>query len=215
MNELINKENELVISSFKLERNGLEAVGSPTFDQWLSCGKFIRNAQGAVHFWIGDWLNFGELKYGETYSQAVKETDYDIQTLMNDKYISSRVAISRRRDNLSFSHHAEVADLDPDEQNMLLDKASLECWDRNKFRQFVRIYKFKKIYPDSEIPIEEKINEKDFEAVTPFITLSVQLREALHNFKVEKIGDDAKDFLFSELKKTISFLVDLITNGKR
>ena len=37
-------------------------------------------------------------------------------TLANDKYVCSKVEISRRREHLSFDHHQEVADLPPNKQ---------------------------------------------------------------------------------------------------
>ena len=45
------------------------------------------------------------------------------QTLANEKYVSSRFEISRRRESLSFSHHSEVAALEPKQQDDWLDKA--------------------------------------------------------------------------------------------
>jgi len=38
-------------------------------------------------------------------------------SLRNNKWVADRVELSRRRDNLSFAHHAEVAKLEPDEQD--------------------------------------------------------------------------------------------------
>ena len=38
-----------------------------------------------MHFWIGDWLNYGERKWGEKYKEALEKTGYDYQTLRNDK----------------------------------------------------------------------------------------------------------------------------------
>ena len=65
---------------------------------------------------LGDWLNYGERKYGEMYTQAIDELDYTKQALKDAKWVSAQVEKSRRRDNLSFSHHREVAPLEPDEQ---------------------------------------------------------------------------------------------------
>jgi hypothetical protein len=65
----------------------------------------------------------GERKYGEKYSQAVEENVGSYGSLRNAVYVSERFDLSRRRDNLSWSHHAEVAALDPHEQNDWLDRA--------------------------------------------------------------------------------------------
>jgi len=44
------------------------------------------------------------------------ETGFEYSTLANDKSVASKFEFYRRRENLSWSHHAEVAGLEPDEQ---------------------------------------------------------------------------------------------------
>jgi hypothetical protein len=70
----------------------------------------------ACQWWIGDWLNYGERAYGEKYAQGMAATGYELQTLTNMAWVAARVEISRRREILSWSHHAEVAALESDEQ---------------------------------------------------------------------------------------------------
>ncbi len=118
-------QTNTVQASFAFHRNGITPVGDPTFEEWLSCGEFIKNADKSVHFWIGDWLNYGEAKWGQMYEQAMEQTSFDYQTLRNDKYIASRIDLSRRRDKLSFGHHAEVASYEPHEQELLLERAEV------------------------------------------------------------------------------------------
>jgi hypothetical protein len=50
-------------------------------------------------------------------------TGYDVQSLMNMSYVASRFEPSRRRPGLSFSHHAELAGLAPEDQELWLDRA--------------------------------------------------------------------------------------------
>lgn len=61
--------------------------------------------------------------YGETYAQAIEATGYEEQSLRNAKFVAASVEFSRRRENLSWSHHAEVASFDADEQTRWLDEA--------------------------------------------------------------------------------------------
>ena len=68
-------------------------------------------------WWWGDWLRFGERKYGEMYSQAIDHSKLDYQTLANSTYVSGAVEFSRRRENLSWSHHKEIASLEPEDQD--------------------------------------------------------------------------------------------------
>lgn len=41
----------------------------------------MRYIEGAVQWWVGDWLNFGERKYGEKYAQGMDATGYAYQTV--------------------------------------------------------------------------------------------------------------------------------------
>jgi hypothetical protein len=54
-------------------------------------------------------LNFGEGKYGEMYSQALDATKLSYSHLHHAKAVAARFEIGRRRPNLSWSHHHEVA----------------------------------------------------------------------------------------------------------
>jgi hypothetical protein len=90
-----------------------------SFEEWVVNGRRLGTIGRGVGWWIGDWLRFGNRAYGEKYVRAAKITGYDVQTLMNMTYVASSVEISRRRERLSWSHHAEVAAMSPEDQ---------ECW---------------------------------------------------------------------------------------
>src|ERR1700694_3426954 len=126
---------ELTVSSFRLHKNGLTPLGDPTFDEWQVCGAFIQEAEKSVQFWIGDWLNFGEKTWGKRYKEALEKTGLDYQTLRNYKWVASSLPLSLRRDKLSFHHHKEVANLEPEQQADLLNKAVAESWPLIKLKQ--------------------------------------------------------------------------------
>jgi hypothetical protein len=88
---------------------------------WINYGRRFGTVGRACGWWIGDWLNFGNVAYGEKYSRAARVSKYDVQTLMNMAYVASRFEISRRRENISWSHHAELAALPQELQNKWLD----------------------------------------------------------------------------------------------
>jgi hypothetical protein len=81
--------------------------------RWLEYGKRIGRAGNGTSWWIGDWLRYGSRRFGEKYALAARVTGYDVQTLMNYAYVSEHVPISDRRADVSWSHHAELAKLDP------------------------------------------------------------------------------------------------------
>src|SRR6266704_3105375 len=118
----VTHDQTLVYASFRLHRTGITPIGSPTREDWQQVGTFIKQVEKSVHFWIGDWLNYGEKQWGHTYEQAEEATGFDNQTLRNDKWVASRVPLSLRRDNLSYHHHKEVAAYPPGTQALLLEK---------------------------------------------------------------------------------------------
>lgn len=102
---------------------GLTIRPDLSLSDWKALGQQLKLVQGAIQWWIGDWLNFGERTYGDKYTEALTVTDYDEKSLRNIKYVAGAVEMSLRRDNLSWSHHKEVAALPREEQKQLLDWA--------------------------------------------------------------------------------------------
>jgi hypothetical protein len=86
-----------------------------TFEKWQGIGKQLRMMEGAIQFWVGDWINFGERRFGEKYLEAIEATGYNYQTLREISQVSNRTCIDvdtsdtiQRHENLPFSHHREV-----------------------------------------------------------------------------------------------------------
>jgi hypothetical protein len=61
-----------------------------------------------------------------------------VQSLMNMAYVASRFEVSRRRPGLSFSHHAELAGLAPEDQELWLDRAEAGGLSVRKLRSELR-----------------------------------------------------------------------------
>jgi hypothetical protein len=96
------------------------------YTDWVRHGNRLGVAGRSSGWWIGDWVRYGAARYGRRYVVAVRVTGYDDQTLMNMVYVASRFDISRRRENLSWSHHAELAAMEPGDQERWLDQAAAE-----------------------------------------------------------------------------------------
>ncbi len=97
-----------------------------TVEEWRAQGTRLGSASRSTNWWLGDWVRFGANHHGQKYEVASAVTGYDEQTLMNMVYVASRFQISRRREILSWSHHAELAALDQDEQEFWLDRTAAE-----------------------------------------------------------------------------------------
>jgi hypothetical protein len=71
----------------------------------------MRCSDHGVSWWIGDWWAFGEQRYGDR--KAITEADdWDgpaFQTCADAAMVCRAFETSRRREVLSFTHHAEVA----------------------------------------------------------------------------------------------------------
>jgi hypothetical protein len=91
---------------------------------WNRAGQRLGVLGRCSSWWLGDWIRYGNAKFGQRYALASKITGYDTQTLTNMVYVASRFEVSRRRENLSWSHHETVASLDANEQNHWLDRAA-------------------------------------------------------------------------------------------
>ncbi|MFD9904208.1 LmbU family transcriptional regulator [Streptomyces sp. NPDC059063] len=106
---------------------------------WERIGSSLRELTNSSAWWLGDWLIFGETTYGwRRYREAVDRTGLDYQTLRNYAWVARRFEHHRRRDTLSFAHHAEVTRLSPPEQDYWLRKAEQQKWSRNELRKAVR-----------------------------------------------------------------------------
>ncbi|MFH9575309.1 LmbU family transcriptional regulator [Streptomyces sp. NPDC017230] len=106
---------------------------------WERIGSNLRELVNSSAWWLADWLIYGETTYGwRRYKEAIERTGLDYQTLRNYAWVARRFEHHRRRDSLSFAHHAEVTRLSPPEQDYWLRKAEQQKWSRNELRRAVR-----------------------------------------------------------------------------
>jgi len=108
------------------------------FEAWLGVGAQLAAVASASAWCLGDWLAYGQAAYGGQYREAVARTGLDYQTLRNYAWVAGRFELSRRRDTLSFGHHAEVAALPAPEQDFWLRKAEQFGWSVRRLRREVR-----------------------------------------------------------------------------
>jgi hypothetical protein len=106
--------------------------------RWLECGRGLGRASNGTSWWIGDWLRYGNARFGERYSRAARVTGYDIQTLMNYAYVATHVRIPERRPDLSWSHHAELASLDVRSREAWLERCARERLSVKDLRAMLR-----------------------------------------------------------------------------
>lgn len=119
-------------------RTGMDIPESTSFDDWVSLGDQLRSIERSVMWWIGDWLRFGERRYGETYTQAIEVTGLSYGTLAQAKYVSGAYDISSRLENLPWKHHQTAAALPALERQHALQQASDNGWSAAELREHVQ-----------------------------------------------------------------------------
>ncbi len=121
--------------------------------EWILLGRRLGTISRGVAWWIGEWVNYGNTRFGEKYSRAAKVTGYDVQSLMNMSYVASRFDHCRRRESLSWSHHAELAALAVEYQDRWLEYAERRHLSVRGLREAVRAWRV------SQTPIMRSDNE--------------------------------------------------------
>ncbi|MEV6173529.1 LmbU family transcriptional regulator [Streptomyces sp. NPDC051954] len=126
-------------SQAQVQKSGMIFPQNLPERSWERIGTNLRELVNSSAWWLADWLIYGETTYGwRRYKEAVERTGLDYQTLRNYAWVARRFEHHRRRDTLSFAHHAEVTRLAPPEQDYWLRKAEQQKWSRNELRRAVR-----------------------------------------------------------------------------
>jgi len=132
MGELAKIENYC-----ELSKTNLVFKRDITKEEWMDVFKSLKMVEGCVQFWIGDCLAYRQQKWG-MYDDIAQETGYEIKALQNIKSVADKIESSRRREDLSFSHHVEVASLPPQKQEIFLKRAVMEGLSVRELREEIR-----------------------------------------------------------------------------
>jgi hypothetical protein len=119
-------------------RTGLQLRDGIGFESWCRIGRQVGALADASAWWIGDWLIYGQKAYPDRYRSAIDATGFSYQTLRNYAWVAAQFPVYRRRDRLSFGHHAELASLPQEEQEQWLVRALTHGWSRNELRSRLR-----------------------------------------------------------------------------
>lgn len=144
-------------------------------NEWAAAGRRIGAVGRCIQWLLGDWIAYGNARFGERYARAAKITGYDTQTLMNMVYVASRFQISRRRENLSWSHHETLAALDAEEQDHWLDQAQVNRWSIADLRMMLRVSRRECEAEESETKAGlEGLTDGEVDTVTHVVTSTVE-----------------------------------------
>lgn len=109
------------------------------YDQWAQLGPPIEQAAHSSQWWLGDWVVYGDKHFGERdYTAAIAATGLDVDTVRVAAWVAAAFTPDRRRQHVPFAHHQEVANLDHDLADQLLDRAQVEGLTRVELRRAVK-----------------------------------------------------------------------------
>lgn len=175
---------------------GWQPPSDLTREEWLAMGPRLGGVAKALHFWIGDWLNEGERKWGEMYAQAMSDTDFGYYTLTRDVWVCKSIPREIRRPELFFTHHWHVAALDAEKQSEMLDKAVEEEWSSGRLKEEVQ-----KLTPQPDEteqpplivkPLSEYLEKLDSNTTTPIYAVSADDELVVVGFTGESKVSDGK-----------------------
>lgn len=109
-----------------------------TIDEFQYLLDMLYSTYERSQFYLGDLLNYAEDMLGEMYAQLLDSTKYKLKTLQNFKYVASNIRPKGRWEELSFSHHAEVAKLPPHEQDSWLQQAYEQKMSVSELRKAIK-----------------------------------------------------------------------------
>ena len=199
---------------------GLVLAKDLTFEEWSAIGLSFGTALQTAAWCIGDWMVYGERKWGkqlilpgeefntkakrvspEIFEKALAATHLDRNTLSNYASVCRKISIEDRRIHLSFAHHRILAPL-PSPQRLewlaLLDSESNKQPTVKRLALSVRIAENSpRIVTDEEITSRgEKVGHDNY---VPHLTrLLTILRKTVPNMdedQLEALRDDTAQLL--------------------
>lgn len=117
---------------------GLQMPAGMAYEEWERAGRQLADVLDSSSWWLGDWLVYGKDHYTDRYQRGIRAAGLSYQTLRNYAWVSRRFGLTRRRPALSFQHHAELASMPREEQDLWLDRAEQRQWTTKQLRGAIR-----------------------------------------------------------------------------
>ena len=145
-------------------RNGLELPADLAPEQWHEIGERLAQATAGALFMWGDFFAYGERFHGVrkhkgespymadgVFETWAPRTGFEANTLRNAKCVCLAVPLSRRRDNVPFSHLQEIVGRAPANQiDHWQEKVAYERLSRVALRRQLRLATAK--FQDDTVP---------------------------------------------------------------
>lgn len=149
----------------KFTATGCE-IKDMSLEEWAACGHKLFRASSSLQWVLGDWAEYGN-KLGKLKEWA-EANNVNVHTLRKYAFVSSKVSRSARREKLSWSHHAEVAELPAPQQLEWLELAERENLSVAAMREKIRTRTPGKNALLSDGPVTRTVGNK-FDDVKTFL----------------------------------------------
>ena len=204
-------EHAVQIPGVRATRLGLEIDENLTPEAAATVFACIEHITGCSNWLWGDALAFAARTWGNQfveskYKQASEATGLAVQSLKMAKFVAERIPMARRRRDLTFTHHAEVAFNYGDEadQEEWFNRAMTEKWTAIQLRRAIRLSK-------QEIFEEPNPDAGKYDPCAAYLTLVGWLRKQ----KPEEWPDDQVDVWVDDLLPIEEFRQKLLTIQNR
>jgi hypothetical protein len=88
----------------------------PTLEQFKGLLDTLVRAHKSADFWLGDAINYAQKRFGDEYRPLLAKSGLTNESVTRAANIARAVPISRRNEQLDFTHYLPIANLPPDEQ---------------------------------------------------------------------------------------------------
>lgn len=130
----LHDDGSIQLGRMRMTAIGLQIEGAISEEEYIAFGEAVVQLNTAYQWIVGDYLAYGEdANYGDA-KRIATMLHRDPTTLWNWTSICRRVEYSRRREDLSFSHHEVVASLPDVDQEHWLNIASEKGWSSKRLR---------------------------------------------------------------------------------
>ena len=116
---------------------GIDIRRTPSIEEFEKYMAGVNTAKKSWQWWLAELIDFGLKEWGDQIYQIVPP-DISEKTILNVLAVHRNVPKSRRRKTLSFSHHAEVSSLEPEDQDKYLSKAYQKQLSVSELRGIIR-----------------------------------------------------------------------------
>ncbi len=127
-----------IVPAYQLTSVGLVLPEELTEEEWTVLVGTLRQSTQAIGWAIGDLWAFGEQRnYGKA-TDFANALGISSSTLKTYGTVARSIPMSSRLDDVSFSHHQEVASLDPEKRDAILAQAAAEGLSKAEVRRLAK-----------------------------------------------------------------------------